>query len=142
MIMITQNDYFGKGLPVYTVNRYIEELDTRFQDGSHIVYVNGRYRGNDSIGQLMHDFRCKKAKDMYHKELADSMKHFKEEGGRSVMCEAVEKYARQKAAEAATKAGISYGIEKKIVLQKVSEKYGITKEEVEELYDFYVSAMA
>ena len=133
-------------------------MNTRFQDGSHIVYVNGRYRGNDSIGQLMHDFRCKKAKDMYHKELADSMKHFKEEGGRSVMCEAVEKYARQKAAEAAAEAatkaaikaaieaaieaGISYGIEKKIVLQKVSEKYGITKEEVEELYDSYVSAMA
>ena len=141
MIMITQNDYFGKGLPVYTVNRYIEELDTRFQDGSHIVYVNGRYRGNDPIGQLMHDFRCKKAKDMYHKELADSMKHFKEGGGRSVMCEAVEKYAKKKAVEAAIEAGISYGIEKKIVLQKVSEKYGITKEEVEELYDSYVSAM-
>ena len=129
-------------------------MNTRFQDGSHIVYVNGRYRGNDQIGQLMHDFRCKKAKDMYHKELADSMKHFKEEGGRRVMCEAVEKYARQKAAEAAAKAaaeaatkaaieaGISYGIEKKIVLQKVSEKYGITKEEVEELYDAYASAMA
>ena len=142
IIMITQNDYFGKGLPVYTINRYIEELDTCFQDGSHIVYVNGRYRGNDSIGQLMHDFRCKKAKDMYHKELADSMKHFKEEGGRRVMCEAVEKYAKKKAVEAAIEAGISYGIEKKIVLQKVSEKYGITKEEVEELYDTYASAMA
>ena len=142
MIMITQNDYFGKGLPVYMVNRYIEELDTCFKDGSHIVYVNGRYRGNDSIGQLMHDFRCKKAKDMYHKELADSMKHFKEEGGRRVMCEAVEKYAKKKAVEAAIEAGISYGIEKKIVLQKVSEKYGITKEEVEELYDAYASAMA
>ena len=53
----------------------------------------------------MYDFRYKKAKDMYHKELADSMKHFKEEG-RSIVCEAVEKYVRQKAAEAATKAGI------------------------------------
>ena len=28
----------------------------------------------------MYDFRYKKAKNMYHKELADSMKHFKEEG--------------------------------------------------------------
>ena len=96
------------------------------------------------VGQ--HNFRCKKAKDMYHKELADSMKHFKEEGGRRVMCEAVEKYAKKKAVEAAIEAaieaGISYGIEKKIVLQKVSEKYGITKEEVEELYDTYASAMA
>ena len=85
MIMITQNDYFGRGFPVYTINRYIEELDTCFQDGSHIVYVNGRYRGNDPIGRLMQDFRCKKAKDMYHKELADGMKHFKEGGGRRII---------------------------------------------------------
>ena len=41
MIMITQNDYFGKGMPVYTVNRHIEEIGAAFEDGSHIVYVNG-----------------------------------------------------------------------------------------------------
>ena len=142
MIMITQKDYFGNGLPVYTINRYIEETDTRFQDGSHIVYVNGSYRGNDPIGQLMHDFRCKRAKNMYHKELADSMKHFKEEGGRRLMCEAVEKYAKKKAIEAAIEAGVSYGIDKEIVLQKVSKKYGITKEEAEKLYNAYARSIA
>lgn len=30
---------------------------------------------------------------MYYPELAKGMKHFKEEGGRKRMCEAVEKYA-------------------------------------------------
>ena len=148
MIMITQSDYFGNGLSVYTVNRHIEELNIPFRDGSHIVYVNGNYRGNDSVGRLMQDFSCKKAKDMYHKELADGVKHFKEEGGRRLMCEAVERYARQKAAEAAEKAaikaaieaGISYGIDKKIVLQKVSKKYDITEEEAEKLYNAYASA--
>ena len=79
MIMITQNDYFAKGFPVYTVNRHIEEMKTRFEDGSHIVYVNGSYKGDDPIGRLMHDFRCKNSKDMYHKELADGVRHFKEE---------------------------------------------------------------
>lgn len=29
-----------------------------FGDGSHILYVNGKYRGNDEIGKLMHDFSC------------------------------------------------------------------------------------
>ena len=137
VIMITQNDYFGNGLPMYTVNRHIEELDTRFEDGSHIVYVNGNYRGDDPIGKLMFDFSCKKAKDMYHKELADSIKHFKEKGGRKVVCEAVEKYAKKRAIEAAIEAGVSYGAEKEIILQKVNEKYGITKEEAEKLYDNY-----
>lgn len=48
----------------------------------------------------MQDFRCKKSKDMHYKELADGVRHFKEEGGRKRMCEAVEKYAKKKAIEA------------------------------------------
>ena len=79
VIMITQRDYFERELPVYTVNRYIKELDTEFKDGSHILYVNGNYRGEDPIGRLMHDFSCKESKDMYYKELADGVRHFKEE---------------------------------------------------------------
>lgn len=42
----------------------------------------------------MHDFGCKEAKDMYYPELAKGVKHFKEEGGRGKMCEAVENYAK------------------------------------------------
>ena len=37
---------------------------------------------------------------MYYPELAKGVKHFKEEGGRERMCEAVEKYAEQKAESA------------------------------------------
>lgn len=33
-------------------------------------------------------------KDMYYPELAKGVKHFKKEGGRKRMCEAVEKYAK------------------------------------------------
>ena len=42
----------------------------------------------------MHDFGCKESKDIYYPELAEGVKHFKEEGGRKIMCEAVEKYAQ------------------------------------------------
>lgn len=75
---------------------FITQTDI-FDDGSHIVYVNGNYKGDDTVGRLMHDFGCKEAKDMYYPELARGMRHFKEEGGRKKMCEAVEKYAEQKA---------------------------------------------
>ena len=58
-----------------------------------------------------------------------------------MVCEAVEEYAEKKAIEAAIEAtieaGISFGTEKEIVLQKVSEKYSITKKEAEKLYDTY-----
>ncbi len=75
-----------------TVEQIVDDMDL-FDDGSHIVYVNGEYKGNDEIGKLLHDFGCKESKDMYFSELAKGVKHFKEEGGRKRMCEAVEKYA-------------------------------------------------
>lgn len=95
MVFITQTDIFGHGLPIYTINRHFEEFD----DGSNFVYVNGSYKGDDTVGKLMHDFRCKSSGDIYYPELAKGVKHFKEEeGGRKAMCEAVEKYAEKKAA--------------------------------------------
>ena len=179
VILITEKDYFGYGLPIYTVNRYLEELAMVFRDGSHIIYVNGTYQGNNEIGKLMHDFRCKNAKDMNYPELAEGVKHFKEEGGREVMCEAVEAYAARRAEEAAQKAaeeerrkaeeaikkaeeeakraeeaakkavikatieeGIVYNIDKERILLRVCEKYGIGKEEAEEIYERCLVAKA
>ena len=111
----TQTDVFGYGVPVYTVNRYFEEIDDSFNDGSHIVYVNGSYKGEDAIGKLMHDFGCKESKDIYYPELAKGVKHFKEEeGGRKIMCEAVEKYAQSYAEKYAE----SYAERKRIEAEK------------------------
>jgi len=100
MVFITQKDVFGHGIPIYTINRHFEEIDDSFDDGSHIIYVNGGYKGNDAIGKLMHDFGCKESKDMYYPELAKGVRHFKEEGGRRIMCESVEKYADRKRMDA------------------------------------------
>ncbi len=97
MVFITRTDIFGRGIPVYTINRRFDGTDELFDDGSHIIYVNGAYKGNDAIGNLMHDFSCRESKDMYYPELAEGVKHFKEEGGRKRMCEAVEKYADKRA---------------------------------------------
>lgn len=137
VIMITQNDYFGYGLPVYTINRHIEELGLGFRDGSHILYVNGSYRGEDPLGRLMGDFGCKDAKDMYYTELANGVRHFKEEGGRELMCQAVEEYAKKKAIETEIKAGIAYGVDKNQIITRVYEEYGIDRAEAEKLYELY-----
>ena len=65
-------------------------------DRSHIIYVNGAYKGNDAIGKLIKDFHAKSSKDMYYKELAAGVHHFKEtEKGRDIVCESVKKYAEQ-----------------------------------------------
>lgn len=53
-----------------------------FEDGSHIIYVNGEFRDTSHpIGRLMHDFHCANAADMYDPILADRVRYFKEDEG-------------------------------------------------------------
>ena len=92
VIFITENDYMKKGLPLYHVERVVQETQKLFGDGLHIIYVNGSYKNDDDpIGKLMHDFRCTRSVDMFYNELKDTVKHFKEtEGGRGQVCKAME----------------------------------------------------
>ena len=76
IIFITEKDYYKQGLPIYTVNRVVEETGLPFGDGSHIIYVNGSYKGNDAMGRLMQDFRETNPDTMYNKELIESVEHF------------------------------------------------------------------
>lgn len=100
VIFIYKRDKFGKGLPLYHVDRYIKETEETFGDGSHIIYVNGSYNGDDAIGKLVSDFHQTDSEQMYYSELADGVEHYKEtEKGRGNMSEAVEKYAREYAEE-------------------------------------------
>ena len=74
VIFITENDYMKKGLPLYHVERVVQETQKLFGDGSHIIYVNGSYKNDDDpIGKLMHDFRCTRSVDMFYNELKYSL---------------------------------------------------------------------
>ena len=98
IIFICQHDKFRQKKPIYHVDKIIRETGETFDDGAHIIYVNGKYRGEDAFGKLAHDFNCKKSQNMHYKPFADGVKHFKEtEKGRKVMCELVEKYAENRA---------------------------------------------
>ena len=101
VIFIYKHDKFKKGLPLYHVDRYIKETDEVFADGSHIIYVNGNYKGNDAIGQLISDFHQTNPENMHYDALAQGVKHFKEvEGGHEKMSEIVEKYGDERAMKA------------------------------------------
>ena len=106
VIFITENDKFGKGIPLYHIERRIEEMDYAvFGDGTHIIYVNGEYRNIEHpIGSLMHDFNCKEAKDIVNPLLAEEVRYLKEtEGGRSQMCKLLEEMRKEVAVEAEAK---------------------------------------
>ena len=53
VIFITENDIYGAGCPLYHVERIIEELQRSFDDGAHILYVNGSNREDTPLGRLM-----------------------------------------------------------------------------------------
>ena len=78
VIFIYKHDKFRRGLPLYHIKRYVEETGNEFRDGSNIIYVNGAYKGDDEIGRMLHDFRSKNSKDIYNKELAEGVRHYKE----------------------------------------------------------------
>ena len=103
VIFITENDKFGKGIPLYHVERRIKEMEyALFGEGAHIIYVNGEYRNMEHpVGSLMHDFNCKEAKDMVNPLLAEEVRYLKEtEGGRSRMCRLLEEMRNETAEKA------------------------------------------
>lgn len=91
IIFITSNDVLKGGLPIYTIERTIQETGALFKDKAHIVYVNGSYRGNDDIGWLMHDFNCKDYREIHNAKIAARVKFFKEEPkGVADMCKTMQ----------------------------------------------------
>jgi len=165
VIFITEKDFFGENLPIYTIDRMVKETKKDFYDGSHIYYVNGAYQGEDEVGKLMHDFREKKVENMYNKELADSVRHFKKKGDGKVMSskwdefvkdmqkeavkEAMEKAERKLEKEkkeasllATVTSGIAYGVEKEQIIERLCKEFKLTNSAAEKKYEKYAVKMA
>ena len=105
VIFITQYDVLKGGLPIYHISRKIEENNTAFADGSHIIYVNNKIKDNTPLGRLMHDFSCSNPDDMYYPGLAEKARYFKEtEKGLTNMGDVFEKLLAKRETEAAMKA--------------------------------------
>lgn len=91
VIFITENDYYKAGKPVYVIQNMNLTLGRPFDDGAHILYVNGEYRDDSDIGKLMHDFNCTSADDMNFEILAEKTRYLKENPkGVSEMCKVME----------------------------------------------------
>lgn len=95
VIFITENDVMGGGKPLYQVERCILGGNELFDDGSHILYVNGACQDETPLGRLMHDFACTDPAKMHYPVLADRVRFFKEsKEGVLIMCKAMEEMRR------------------------------------------------
>ena len=104
VIFIYDHDKFKKGLPFYHVQRRVDETGEVFGDGSHIIYVNGKYNGNDDIGQMMRDFHQCIPEQIKNEILSEAVAYYKGKEGRGVMSDAVREYGEEQ-----KKAGIKEG---------------------------------
>lgn len=153
-IFITEKDIYGRNKPFYPVERINLVTGQPFDDGEHILYVNGEYRGDSDIGNLMHDFNCTKAADMNFELLAERTRYLKENPeGVSEMCKVMEDLRNESLQEGireGIKKGIKEGMEKGIkegavnttirmladenlTLEKIAEYTGLSLEEVRKL---------
>lgn len=78
IIFIMEKDIFGLGKAVYPIERMNLASGKLFEDGEHILYVNGQYRGDSDIGRLMHDFCCTQADQMHFPLMAERTRYLKE----------------------------------------------------------------
>ena len=105
VIFITENDVLKKNLPIYHIDRVIRETGEYFEDEAHILYVNGAYQDETSLGILMKDFFCTNPEDMHYQVLYERTRHFKEtKEGVSTMCKMMEDMRNEAAKEATRKA--------------------------------------
>ena len=134
VIFITENDVMGKGLPLYPIERCFLGTGERFEDGSHILYVNGAYRSDTPVGKLMHDFSCTDAADMYYGTLADRVRFFKEsKEGIEIMCRAMEDMRNQTLKEGAINSAKRMLADGILTLEKIAEYAGLPLDEVKKL---------
>ena len=110
VILFTENDVRGAGLPVYHIERMVMETGELFQDGEHIIYVNGAYQDDGSaLGTLIADFRQSDPDKVRNESLAKRMKYLKESTeGVSHMCRIVEEIVKKEREEALNEAFLQF----------------------------------
>lgn len=128
-IFIVEKDFYKLGEPVYPIERMNLLTGKPFEDGEHILYVNGEYRGDSDIGKLMHDFNCTDARDMNFELMADRTQYLKENPeGVGQMCKVIEDMCKEEREE-----GIKEGIKTMALRMLEAGKY--TLEEIAAISD-------
>lgn len=103
VIFLTEHDYLKTGKAVTKIGRTIYCNGKPFEDGNYILFVDGSYHSDDSIGRLIHDLKCSDPSKMLNEVLRNRVRMFKETSeGVKIMSGIEEKIARN--AEAKGKA--------------------------------------
>ncbi len=133
-IFITEKDFYGKGEPIYLIQRMNLTTGEPFEDGEHILHVNGEYRGASDIGRLMHDFNCTDADDMNFELMAERTRYLKEDPeGVGQMCKVMETMQENVRRESLTEVALRMLKAGKYALDEIAAISGLPLDEVKKL---------
>lgn len=137
-IFITEKDFYGMGKSIYRIERMNLDTGKPFEDGEHILYVNGEYRDNSDIGKLMHDFNCTDADDMNFELMAERTRYLKENPeGVGQMCKVIEDMRKEEREEGMKEgmrtAALRMLADGTLALEKIAEYVGLPLDEVKKL---------
>lgn len=109
-------------------------MGREFDDGAHILYVNGKYRGESEIGKLMHDFSCTNADDMNFSLMAERTKYLKEnQEGVQEMSKILEDLRNETDLAARTEIARAFLLMEEFSYEKIAEGTKLPIEYIEEL---------
>ena len=133
-IFITESDVYGANEPIYIIDRVNKTTGKDFDDGEHIIYVNGAYEGDSDIGKLMHDFRCKNADDMNFDLMAERTRYLKEDPkGVREMCAILEEMRNDAVHEDRLRTAKQLILGGKLSYEEIAESTRLTVTEVQNL---------
>ena len=139
MIYLSKTDFLRGDKCLYHIDRTIRENGNVVNNGVQEIYANARVNDNSEVAQLMQYLKKTKGEHPLFPKLSARVRYLKEEQeGVEEMCEAVEKYAREKAKEAAKKAArnsarllFQNGVSFEIVVKSIKQ---LTRRELEHIY--------
>lgn len=130
-IFVTENDFFGRGVGLYPIERMNTVTNAPFNDREHILYVNGQYDGDDELGWLMHDFLCNDPDEMHYELLAERSRYYKEDPkGVSEMCKAMEDMRNEALERGRTEGHLNTLIES---VRSLKAKLGLSDQQVKDI---------
>ncbi len=122
------------GEAVYPIERINLVTGKPFEDGEHILYVNGEYRGDSDIGKLMHDFNCTDATDMNFELLAERTRYLKNNPkGVSEMCKVIEDMRTRERKETMKEIALRMMKARRYALEEIVNISGLPLDEVKKL---------
>ena len=134
VIFITENDVLKAGLPIYHIERSVQETGMVFNDRAHIIYVNSQIKDDTALGKLMHDFTCTNPDDINYPVLAQRERYFKEDTkGVATMCRAFEEVREETKHEQSIEIAKSLLEVGKMTYEEIARSVQLPVEEVKAL---------